>query len=214
MDVIQAVKYVHAASGFIVLISGLLQILLKKSGKIHRIIGNIYFWAWCFLIPSGAIIGSIIITLFGVFGFYMALSGYRFGIRKDIYLNTFDKSIIYLGLLCSSVTLMFCIYLVIMKKFDFAFVTAFLGGIFFINTLNDYRKLIQKSKNFLIKNEKMIWYFEHFTRMYISYIAAITAFSVIQNLFRNGILNWILPTIIGTFLIFMSVKFYRKKFNV
>lgn len=53
--------------------------------------------------------------------------------------------------------------------------------------------------------------YEHYTRMYISYIAAITAFSAIQNIFGIALINWILPTVIGTLLIILTGRFYDKK---
>ena len=60
----------------------------------------------------------------------------------------------------------------------------------------------------------MQWYFEHFGRMYISYIAAMTAFAVIQNVFGVVLLDWMLPTVIGTGLIILSNRKYYKQFNI
>ena len=58
------------------------------------------------------------------------------------------------------------------------------------------------------------WYFEHFGRMYISYIAAITAFSAIQNIFGIALVNWISPTVIGTALIVFTNQKYYQKFKI
>jgi hypothetical protein len=60
----------------------------------------------------------------------------------------------------------------------------------------------------------MHWWFEHYGRMYISYIAAMTAFTVIQHLFPMEIMDWILPTFLGTALIIVTNRVNRKKMNI
>ena len=61
---------------------------------------------------------------------------------------------------------------------------------------------------------KMDWYFEHFTRMSISFIAAVTAYTSIQNVFNNNTVNFLAPTVIGTVLIVWAKRTYKKKFNL
>ena len=82
---------IHAYSGMIVFVVGILQILLKKGGKLHRKLGQVYFWSWIPLIITGAIIGSLLITFFGLLGFYMVYTGYRFGRQKSMEIKLFDK---------------------------------------------------------------------------------------------------------------------------
>jgi hypothetical protein len=51
--------------------------------------------------------------------------------------------------------------------------------------------------------------------MIVSFIAAMTAFSSIQGVFGEGsILNWLLPTFIGTTCIFLTVRHYKKKMKI
>jgi hypothetical protein len=47
--------------------------------------------------------------------------------------------------------------------------------------------------------------------MSISFIAAVTAFTSIQNVFKNNVLNFILPTVIGVALISIVIKRMSKK---
>lgn len=58
---------------------------------------------------------------------------------------------------------------------------------------------------------KLDWYFEHFTIMCISFIASVTAFTLIQDIFGDNTLNFLMPTVIGTVLIVIATKFYKKK---
>ena len=74
---------IHAVSGAIVFIIGLLQLILKKGGKIHQMLGKIYLLGWIVLLITGTYIGSLFITTVGVFGFYYALTGSRIGSLKN-----------------------------------------------------------------------------------------------------------------------------------
>lgn len=210
----QYISKIHAISGFIIFFAGLLQILLKKGGNIHRLIGLVYVIAWCLLLPTGAVLGSPIITMFGLLGFYSTITGYRFGHKKNIDISLFDKSIIYIGMACGIITFLFAVYLFVKSNFTFGFITLFFAFIFLQNTINDYKWFITKTKSFNISNAKMVWYFQHFNRMYASYIAAITAFTVIQNVFPLVWLNWTLPTVGGTLLLVLTNNFYKKKFKI
>ena len=95
-----------------------------------------------------------------------------------------------------------------------AYVAFFFGVIFSLNMIQDFREYILKQKHRKLSGHKMQWYFEHFGRMYVSFIAATTAFCALQEIFPIEILNWTLPTVIGTLLIILSNKKYQKKMNI
>ena len=80
--------------------------------------------------------------------------------------------------------------------------------------VQDFREYILKQKARKLTGHKMQWFFEHFGRMYVSFIAATTAFTAIQEVFPIIILNWTLPTVIGTGLIILSNKKYQNKFGI
>ncbi|MBK9014246.1 MAG: hypothetical protein IPM82_09185 [Saprospiraceae bacterium] len=210
----EQIKLLHAVAGAIVGLTGLLQILLKKGGKIHRLIGTSYFWSWLLVVITGAMIGSALIALFGVLGFYMALTGYRFGHQRNMNIGAFDKAIIGMGLAFAIGTFGWGLYLILNGGNTFGIVALFFGVIFCLTTWQDFREFVLGKQIRKLSGHKMQWYFEHFGRMYISYIAAMTAFAVIQNLFGVTLLNWTLPTLIGTGLIILSNQKYYKQFNI
>ena len=210
----EQIKLFHALAGAIVGLTGLAQILLKKGGKFHRLIGTTYFWSWLVVVVTGAMIGSTLIALFGILGFYMALTGYRFGHRRSVTIGLFDKGIVFAGLLFSFGTLAWGVYLLLTNGGDFAYVALFFGAIFGFTTFKDFQEFVQGKSIRKLSGHKMQWYFEHFGRMYISYIAAMTAFSVIQDVFGVTLLNWTLPTVIGTALINLSNRKYYKQFQI
>jgi hypothetical protein len=211
----ETLTLIHALSGFLVLISGLAQIIMKKGGKAHRTIGQIYFWSWIPLIATGAIIGSLLITFFGLLGFYMVFMGYRFGVKKSAEISAFDKVFISSFTLGALFLLVWGVSILLLKdNKTFGIIAVFFGAIFTFVTIQDFLEYVLNKKLRKLRGHKMEWYFEHFGRMYISFMAAVTAFAVIQNIFFVTLLNWILPTIIGTALLIITNKRYFKKFNI
>ena len=205
---------IHAVSGAVVFIIGLLQIILKKGGKIHQILGKLYLVAWIVLLITGTYIGSLFITMLGVFGFYYALTGSRIGSLKNKPIQLFDKGIMILGAGVSIYMLYAAVRLYLNDNTSFAIIFAVFGLIFLNSTIQDILKYIYGRKRKKEDLGKMDWYFEHFIRMAISFIAAVTAFTSIQNVFNNNTVNFLAPTVIGTVLIVWAKRTYKKKFNL
>ncbi|MCU0348185.1 MAG: hypothetical protein MUC59_14685 [Saprospiraceae bacterium] len=208
------IKLLHAIAGATVGLTGLAQIIMKKGGRLHRVIGMTYFWSWLVIVVTGGIIGSAMITFFGVLGFYMALTGYRFGHLRSMNIGIFEKAVVGVGLAFALGTLGWGAYMVLKNGGGFGVVAVFFGVIFTLTAWKDFREFVQGKPVRKLSGHRMQWYFEHFGRMYISYIAAMTAFTVIQNVFGVVLLDWILPTVIGTALIVLTNRHYFKQFNI
>jgi len=209
------VRILHIIAGILIAVSGLLQILLKKGGKLHRVIGTVYFLVWPIVVITGWILGSFLIAMLGAFGFYMAYTGYRFGRLKSTKINSVDKWMIVSAVILSIMIFVFGIYLLLFDKNNFGIILVFFGVIFSSITIRDSNGYIRGKLNRKMSGDSMEWFFEHFGRMYISYIAAMTAFTVIQNPFPFFVvLNWILPTVIGTGIIIFTSRYYRKKYKI
>ena len=205
---------IHAVSGAIVFIIGLLQIVLKKGGKIHQILGKLYLVSWLVLLLTGAYIGSLFIMMLGLFGFYYALTGTRISRLKNEPIQFFDKSIMILGAGTSLYMLYAAVRLYLNGNTSFAIIFSVFGLIFLNSTIQDILKYIYNRKWKKEDLGKMDWYFEHFIRMSISFIAAVTAFTSVQNVFQNNTVNFLAPTVIGTILIVWAKRSYKKKFNL
>jgi hypothetical protein len=211
---IAIIRYAHILAGIVVAITGLLQIVLKKGGPRHRTVGQVYFWAWTLTVPTGTYLGSPLIGLFGALGWYMAFTGMRLGRMKTIKADLLDKLVIALGLCAGAATLGWGIWLLAFQAATFGVIGCFFGVLFLGAAVRDLRLFVFKRSSSKLNGHQMHWYFEHFTRMYISYIAAMTAFAVIQNAFQLAMLNWILPTVIGTALIVVTSRAYRKQLKI
>jgi hypothetical protein len=201
---------IHGIIGVLIFITGFLQIILKKGGSVHKVIGKIYLYGWMLLLVSGAYLGGLLITIIGVFGFYFALTGSRIGNLKTKPLTTFDKLIFILGAIISISMLYYSFSLYLKGQNSFAIIFAVFGAIFLFTTVQDISKYIYKKPFKKDTYGKLDWYFEHLKRMCISFIAAVTAFTSIQNVFKDNTLNFLIPTLIGTILISIAVKWYKK----
>lgn len=207
----EIILQIHSILGVVVFITGLLQILLKKEGARHRLIGQTYLISWLFLLLSGAFLTGLIITVVGLFGFYFALTGARIGRLKNKAITWFEKSIFLAGGLSALVMIYYSVSLYMKGEQSWPIILAVFGGLFLWATLGDIFKYILKKP---LKKQiygKSDWIFEHFTRMSISFIAAVTAFTSIQNVFQNNTLNFLLPTVVGVILIRFATKAYTKK---
>ena len=202
---------IHSATGAAVFIIGLLQIVLKKGGKRHIILGQVYLFLWFLLLVTGAYLGGPMITLIGLFGFYFAITGARISKLKNKSFQLFDKIIA----ISSVVVMVYIMYYGVNLYLggDTSFGTIFLvfGLIFLLTLQKDIRKYLHIGPAIPLKYGKMDWYFEHLTRMSISFIAAVTAFTSIQNVFGQNTLNFLLPTVIGTAMIVFFTKRLSKK---
>ncbi len=205
---------IHSLLGVIVFTTGLSQILLKKGGTTHRIVGQIYLYAWLVLLISGAYLGGLLITIIGVFGFYFALTGSRIGHLKSNVITIFEKSVFAIGGLVAISMLYYAITLFLKGEKSYSIIFTVFGGLFLFQTAQDIAKYILGKP---LKKQiygKSDWYFEHLTRMCISFIAAVTAFTSIQNLFKNNTLNFLMPTVVGIILINFAKKSYKKKLRI
>jgi hypothetical protein len=207
----ESILIFHSIIGVIIFVAGLLRILLKKGGRTHVIIGKIYLYGWLFLLVSGAFLGGLLITIFGIFGFYFALTGSRIGQMKYIGITLFEKSIFVLGGLIPLSMLYYSITLYLRGETSFSIMFAVFGAIFLFTVLEDiYKYILEKPLKKQVYGA-LDWYFEHLKRMCISFIAAVTAFTSIQNVFSNNTANFLVPTVVGTILISIATKSYKKK---
>ena len=210
----EIIRWIHIISGAVVGISGLLQILLPKGGKRHRILGHAYFIGWMLVVPTGTALGSWVIALFGLLGWYTAYVGYRIGMRRGLSLGRGDRVIVALATLAGVGTLGAGIYFLAgTASTGLGILATFFGSIFSVITLRDLRTYVLRKVEPDTQRMPFAWVSGHYVRMYISYIAAMTAFSAIQGLLPIELLNWIAPSVIGTTLIIVSGRYFRKKWG-
>lgn len=93
--------------------------------------------------------------------------------------------------------------LLLINSNNFGSVLIVFGSMSILMVLQDFRTYRGKSK---LKN---FWLLIHFQRMIGAYIAAITAFLVVNNTYLPSIIAWLMPSVIIVPLIFLWSKKYK-----
>jgi len=185
-----------------------------KGGPTHRRWGKVYYRAMAAVGLTAVVLGlarpNIFLTLLAVFSFYNAFSGYRALAHKRPEAARHDRS----AWAMAMVTLAASAALVVLGLVQptetwrrlglvpvvFGAFGVFLGGI-------DLRTFARPPA------DPMAWWYRHMTRMLGSYIAALTAFSVINFTALPLTVRWLWPTVIGTPLIVVWTTYYKLRFR-
>ncbi len=202
----QILIYIHAGFGGIALLSGGLAIIVRKGNKVHKKSGKVFYYTML----TSAVVACIISVVpnhespflfsIGVFSTYFLLSGVRsLNFRqREFYLKT-DKIIAYSVVLTG---LSMILYPIILngRPNTILLVFGLVGLVFGLRDLKLFRNLKQLKKS---------WLKLHLGKMIGGYIAAVSAFFVVNQILP-GIWNWFVPGIIGSGYIIYWMKKLRK----
>lgn len=213
---------IHIAAGAIALIAGMIPMLSKKGGRLHRCSGKIYFYCMVAIILTAlpmAISGNnLFITAIALFSFYLLSTGLRYTkIKAPTDITFYDKVIFCAGNILSLLLIAYGIYLFFFASDYTPVILTVFGIIFFASAFPDFYFKVYKKPP--VNKEGIIvpatpnnsWFYEHFSRMIGSYSATFTAFAIINFRFWPPIVNWLLPTFIGIFVIRKIAAHYRRK---
>lgn len=198
----------HVTGGTVGLLSGTINIVRKKGDKKHKLTGKFFLYG---MLLTG--ISSIILSLLhpnyflfivGIFTIYMTISGTRYLYLKDLSENKKNLLLDWIlsgWMLLFGIAFLFFGFKLFIQHENFALVFILFGIISLRFVYTDWKNYSSQSK---IKN---FWLIAHIQRMTGAYIAAMTAFLVV-NQFIPGFIVWIAPTIILTPLIFKWTRKY------
>ncbi len=212
-NLIHFLIYTHATFGGISLLVGLISLVVTKGNKLHRTAGKIFYY--CMLIGASlAIIISLLpnhenafLFSIGIFSCYMILSGKRILKMKKLFSGSKPRTIdLILPAIMGLTSTGMLIFGIKMKAGNdnngiVLIVFSLIGAIMSTNDL----KMIRKQPT-----DKKFWLYQHISKMTGGYIAAVTAF-VVVNEFIPGIYGWLSPSVIGTIYIVYHQMRFRKK---
>jgi uncharacterized membrane protein len=207
----------HIAGGAIGLLTGLVNVVRKKGDKKHRIAGRVFLYSMLSAGSSSLVLSLLhpnyFLFMVGVFTLYLVGTGYRYLYSKIHNTNEkpkpIDWFITFTMLVAATLFIgIGILYLVKSSLFGLVFITFGLFGLLFVR--HDFTNYRGNSK---IEN---YWLTAHLQRMTGGFIAALTAFLVVNsNYFPEqipGFVYWLLPTLVFTPLIISwSRKFEVKK---
>jgi uncharacterized membrane protein len=213
--------YLHIFAGFTALTTGLVPMFSKKGSKTHTTWGNVYYWAM-FVVAVTALIrfqmklNLIFLAGIAVFSFYNTFTGVRLIRRKD---NPKPEFIDWFGtilMVISSLGMLYFSYLAYRNDNVFYTILFAIFGLFMLFlALEDLRVFMgRKQIDNDVPLQTRYWFQNHISRMGGSYIATVTAFLVVNNPpYIPGLVVWIVPGVIGGFIIARTRKFYMDKFK-
>jgi uncharacterized membrane protein len=205
---------IHILAGTIGLLSGTINIIRKKGDKKHKLIGKIFLYGMLTVGLSAFVLSimhkNYFLFIVGVFTFYMAATGDRYLSLKQLRTTQKPKLIDWVltifMLLFGVAFIGFGIYhLAKSENFGIVFIVfGFLG----------LRMVGKDIKNYKGKAEiSNYWLIAHLQRMIGAYIAALTAFLVVNGKYLDGFVPnyviWLLPTAILLPLIIKWTKKYQ-----
>ena len=212
MDAIfQAALIIHILFGGVALFVAPAAMMTRKGGLWHRHWGKIFFWAITAVAVTAVIMSFIRSGLFflliALFSFYLALTGYRVLSRKTPQQRPGKADwAATAAMLAGSLGLIaYGVYQMLTSSMGV--VAIVFGVIGFLLAMADVRDFRHHP------TDKMAWWYSHMTRMLSAYIAAVTAFSVVNFKFLPPVPRWLWATVVGTVGIVVWTRSYRRKFN-
>lgn len=214
-QLIRLVLWLHIGAGFIAFFVAPVVLATRKGGDTHRKWGKIYFWAMTVSVLSSLLVAAfrpnIFLFLIGIFSFYLAFTGYRVLGRKRPYDG---QSATPLDWMVAGITLVASLYMLAQGSINLSTfgvrlnpVLMLFGVLGIMAAGGDLYKFVRPSTN------KNAWYFDHMSGMIASYIAAVSAFSVVNFTFLPPLARWLWPTALGAPLLARWITKYKLKFN-
>lgn len=198
---------IHVIAGSIGLFTGTINIIRAKGDKKHQLVGKFFFYGMVINSIAGFIMSvmhkNLFLLIIAVFTFYMVATGQRFlslkRIDKGDAAKPIDWALSVIMVLFALCFLGYGFYLC-MNETNLGIVLLVFGLISILMARKDI--LIYKG-NFKFRN---YWLLMHIQRMVGGYIAALTAFLVVNNTYLPALFAWLGPTVVLTPLIFYWSK--------
>jgi uncharacterized membrane protein len=205
MDVVTVLIYIHAGFGGLALLFGTLAIVFKKGSNRHRSSGKYFFYSMIISAVVALVIASFpghyspFLFSIALFSLYFLMTGYRaLRFKKQVTSVTID-SVGNLLMLLIAICMVF-LPVIINGAINIGLLVFGVFGI--IATLNTLRVL--RNKDTL----KEHWLRMHLGNMMGGYIAAVSAFAVVNQILPS-LYNWFAPGIIGGVYIYYWMRKIR-----
>lgn len=198
-QVLPLLLYTHIAAGGTALLSGFAAIVTAKGNKVHKRSGKLYFYAMLLVALSAFIISTIKSNVFllaiSIFSFYLTYFGYRVLKNRSAKFVWYDWVVI----VFSTANAFYMVYTQNIVLVAFGLILVMLVSRNVLAQLSGEEKLKEARKLRMVA---------HSGNMLGSYIATVTAFTVVNINFVNpGWIVWLLPTALGL----PAIMYYNRK---
>lgn len=201
----------HITSGTIGLLTGTYNLIRTKGDRMHKNIGKIFSLSMLMTGVSALVLAILnpnyFLFIIGIFTIYLTATGHRYIYLKMLSIHQRPKELdwlITISMLLAGIIflVMGILQLISGTTFGIVFIVFGMIGLLFVKTdFANYRGKV-KGKNY--------WLVAHLQRMTAAYIAAFTAFLVVNAdnipVPVPAIVFWLLPTVLLTPLIVMWTR--------
>ncbi|WP_396637482.1 DUF2306 domain-containing protein [Maribacter sp. R77961] len=207
MDITSVLILVHAITGGVALVAGAFAIASRKGKSIHRMGGKLFFYSMLISALTALILSVMpghensFLFCIGIFSLYFLIAGFRaLGYKNSVDKLRYDKLLSILVILISLAMMLYpillegAVHIVLM-------VFGIVGLLFGLRDFSNYKTP---------KKLKQNWLRIHLGKMMGAYIAAVSAFLVV-NQFLPTLLNWFLPAVFGVIFIVYWINKIKKK---
>ncbi|MCH8555435.1 MAG: DUF2306 domain-containing protein [Schleiferiaceae bacterium] len=191
----------HIIAGFSALTTGLLALLAKKGGRLHRAVGKLFFFSML-LVALSALGISIpkqqsFLLMIAVFAFFQNYFGMRASQQRDMKPVWRDWAVLVIG----SINSFFMVY-----SLDIVLVVfGIINGALAFGQLKIYLQVIKGEKL-----SKTKWLEQHIGMMVGAFIATLTAFIIVNV--RDVSPSW-LPWLAPTAVLVPLIIYYQRKYT-
>ncbi len=214
-SLIAGVRALHILAGTIALFVAPIPMLTAKGCRTHRRWGKVYFWAMAAVALTALVLAVwrpvVFLALLALFSFYGAFRGYRVLSRKRPEQGERATALDWSAAAATFAASAALAVLGILRPGPawervgvvpvvFGLVGMALSGI-------DFVKFVRPPA------DRNAWWFTHMSGMLASYLATVSAFSVVNFTFLPTTVRWLWPTVIGTPLIVAWVTYYKVRFR-
>lgn len=207
-------RLVHILAGMTALFVAPVAMVTAKGGPAHRRWGKVYFWMMAVVavtaIPLGFWRPNYFLMLVAVFSFYAAFTGYRVLYRKrpdrGDRARPIDWTAASVTFVASAALVAFGLLKPAPIWVQLSPVAVAFGALGLFQSLRDVVRFVRPP------TERNAWWFDHMGGMLGSYIATVSAFSVVNFGFLPTAARWLWPTVVGTPLIVLWIVYYKVKF--
>lgn len=214
---LRALLALHIAAGATAFVCAPVALLTLKGGRAHRQWGKVYFWAMAAVAATALTLSILLPILFlalvAVFSFYAAFAGYRVLSLKNLNRGGRAKPIDWIAALITFASSAALAVIGGLRPHMLSGMTPIVPIIFGVIGMS----LGGRSLLLFLRppEEKQFWWFTHMNGMMASYIAACSAFSVVNlgPFFGNAWWVWLWPTMIGVPGIALWQRYYRTRFS-
>jgi uncharacterized membrane protein len=205
---------IHVAAGTLALVVAPVAMITAKGGRAHRRWGRVYYWAMG-VVALTALVAALwrpnpFLAMVAVFSYYFAFTGRRVLLHKRPDRDEHATALDWGAAVAAAATGAGLVVLGVLRPgavwVQLGVVAVVFGGLGLVFAGLQLWRFARPPA------DPRRWWLVHMTGMLGSYLAAVTAFSVVNFIFLPTTVRWLWPTLLGSPLIALWVAYYRRRF--